>query len=468
MSYLDRPNPAGYFIFPDLSVRHEGKYRLVFMLYEEVKDAKDGDGSFMDQASTHPVTRQASHVNGRCDVRSAPFDVFSAKKFPGLAESTHLSRTVADQGCRVRIRRDVRMRRRDSKHGKDWDGGDAEPNDDQSEAEPRTPNTIAPQSAEGAHQSQVAYDRYSHMKMPDNQAPRFLPHQQPYDSQQHFQQPYAQQSAQPYGPQTTYDQHQNPQCGSAYSTAPTQQMTQQMNQMPQQFSFGYSPSNGTTAAQMTPTYAYMAPQQPPQQQPQMQQAMYGPQSTHQYPHMASQPSPTSTMPPTFTRASDAQGYTSQAQLMSPLGTSDSHYGRPMSQHQMMPPPSTLPPYSNSSYSGMKALPPLTEPSDHHQGKNESASPMSATVAGSQSGYGNAVRSLPASILTNGGHVAQKRSYGAAFDTTHMDQPMHAGARPMVDGVSEEDSEEELQDPKDLEITYRRADGTVALFRPRIM
>ena len=43
MVYLDRPSPAGYFIFPDLSVRHEGKYRLSFSLYEELKEAKDGD-----------------------------------------------------------------------------------------------------------------------------------------------------------------------------------------------------------------------------------------------------------------------------------------------------------------------------------------------------------------------------------------------------------------------------------------
>ena len=34
MAYLDRPTAGGYFIFPDLSVRHEGKFRLSFNLYE--------------------------------------------------------------------------------------------------------------------------------------------------------------------------------------------------------------------------------------------------------------------------------------------------------------------------------------------------------------------------------------------------------------------------------------------------
>ncbi|KAI9749165.1 MAG: velvet protein [Lichina confinis] len=119
MAYLDRPMPAGYFLFPDLSVRHEGKYRLSFNLYEETKDAKDADAEPSEQARAArarsrmpgPHSPQA-FVDWRLEVKSKPFTVFSAKKFPGLAESTSLSRIVAEQGCRVRIRRDVRMRRR--------------------------------------------------------------------------------------------------------------------------------------------------------------------------------------------------------------------------------------------------------------------------------------------------------------------------------------------------------------------
>lgn len=119
MVYLDRPNPAGYFIFPDLSVRHEGKYRLSFSLYEELKSAKDND-KLEDGSSPSPAAEP--HVTHRLEVKSEPFHVYSAKKFPGLTESTTLSRLVAEQGCRVRIRRDVRMRRRDTKSGgKDWD-----------------------------------------------------------------------------------------------------------------------------------------------------------------------------------------------------------------------------------------------------------------------------------------------------------------------------------------------------------
>ncbi|OBT42867.1 hypothetical protein VE00_07516 [Pseudogymnoascus sp. WSF 3629] len=124
MAYLDRPTEAGYFIFPDLSVRHEGKYRLSFNLYEETKEDKDKDGESATDA--RPTIKQnpdepTDSFDWRLEIKSEAFTVFSAKKFPGLAESTSLSRTVAEQGCRVRIRRDVRMRRREGKAADEYD-----------------------------------------------------------------------------------------------------------------------------------------------------------------------------------------------------------------------------------------------------------------------------------------------------------------------------------------------------------
>lgn len=110
MAYLDRPTEAGYFIFPDLSVRHEGYFRLSFSLYETTKEEKDFD---LEPAESD----LPPGVDWRMEIKTQPFNVFSAKKFPGLMESTSLSKTVADQGCRVRIRRDVRMRKRDGKSG---------------------------------------------------------------------------------------------------------------------------------------------------------------------------------------------------------------------------------------------------------------------------------------------------------------------------------------------------------------
>lgn len=129
MAYLDRPQEAGYFLFPDLSVRHEGRYRLTFNLYEETKEDKDKDPK-ADDDSQQAVSGLSPAAGGsfdfRMEVKSQEFIVYSAKKFPGLAESTQLSRVVAEQGCRVRIRRDVRMRRRDGKGAGDYDHGEDE------------------------------------------------------------------------------------------------------------------------------------------------------------------------------------------------------------------------------------------------------------------------------------------------------------------------------------------------------
>ena len=120
VNYLERPSPAGYFIFPDLSVRHEGFYRLTFGLYEQVKDPNDADPErpFPNPADSiarsdvpGPPQMHNSSVQ-RLEVKSEEFQVYSAKKFPGLDRSTGLSIGLSDQGCRVRIRRDVRMRKR--------------------------------------------------------------------------------------------------------------------------------------------------------------------------------------------------------------------------------------------------------------------------------------------------------------------------------------------------------------------
>ncbi|KAE8391861.1 velvet protein [Aspergillus alliaceus] len=126
VAYLDRPSQAGYFIFPDLSVRHEGVYRLNFHLYEETKDSKDANENTpihpsMPNANPSKPMAPKSFLDFRLEVVSVPFTVFSAKKFPGLTTSTSLSRVIAEQGCRVRIRRDVRMRRRGEKRTDDYE-----------------------------------------------------------------------------------------------------------------------------------------------------------------------------------------------------------------------------------------------------------------------------------------------------------------------------------------------------------
>lgn len=127
-AYLQKPSNAAYFIFPDLSVRHEGFYTLKFHLFEQTKRVADMDEGITISPS-HQSTlenplpgKQHENMVNRGHIQSAPFQVFSAKKFPGLQPSTELSKLIAEQGCRVRIRRDVRQRRVGERKSIDEDG----------------------------------------------------------------------------------------------------------------------------------------------------------------------------------------------------------------------------------------------------------------------------------------------------------------------------------------------------------
>ncbi|KAH7907021.1 velvet factor-domain-containing protein [Hygrophoropsis aurantiaca] len=86
----NRNEDAGFFVFPDLSVRTEGSYRLKLSLFEVV----------------------GNNVTHCKSIYSAPFYVYTAKKFPGMEESTALSCSLADQGIKIRIRKDIRVRKR--------------------------------------------------------------------------------------------------------------------------------------------------------------------------------------------------------------------------------------------------------------------------------------------------------------------------------------------------------------------
>lgn len=126
-AYLQKPSNAAYFIFPDLSIRHEGFYTLKFHLFEQTKRVADMDEAITIQPAPQstlenplPANQHENMVN-RGHIQSAPFQVFSAKKFPGLQPSTELSKLIAEQGCRVRIRRDVRQRRVGERKSKDDD-----------------------------------------------------------------------------------------------------------------------------------------------------------------------------------------------------------------------------------------------------------------------------------------------------------------------------------------------------------
>ncbi|CAG8491738.1 7741_t:CDS:2 [Ambispora leptoticha] len=84
-----------YFCFPDLSIRTEGTYTLKFSLLKLGIDDR-------------LITTKSNVIS---TAFSDQFTVFSAKKFPGMTESTELSKAFAKQGLKIPIRNDVRPRK---------------------------------------------------------------------------------------------------------------------------------------------------------------------------------------------------------------------------------------------------------------------------------------------------------------------------------------------------------------------
>jgi hypothetical protein len=281
MSYLDRPEPAGYFVFPDLSIRHEGKYRLTFSLYEDVKDPADQDAE-TDGKPTGP------HICHRLEVKTMPFSVFSAKKFPGLAESTSLSKIFAEQGCRVRIRRDVRMRRRntDGKPGRGYD------HDDDFDERGRVSATPDPAYGQPVSTPQAHFD-HDQSRPVSHSGPSYVQHmRRPSQEQlaQHYSQPPSPQTAQnnqwhtPGTPQQSYIPRQQPgsfqplaypqpaapsyppQQSHAYENVHGRQNSTHFSQsVPQPRSHAQSPAASPGFHRAVPHQAVSGPFQPPPQ-----------------------------------------------------------------------------------------------------------------------------------------------------------------------------------------------------------
>ncbi|KAI9739765.1 MAG: hypothetical protein M1834_006485 [Cirrosporium novae-zelandiae] len=84
-----------WFVLQDLSVRTEGTFRLKMSF---VNVANPHNKSQLITAGSAPILASAF---------SEPFQVFSAKKFPGVIESTNLSKCFATQGIKIPIRKDA-------------------------------------------------------------------------------------------------------------------------------------------------------------------------------------------------------------------------------------------------------------------------------------------------------------------------------------------------------------------------
>lgn len=458
MAYLDRPTPAGYFIFPDLSVRHEGKYRLSFALFENLSEVKDLDPEDPD------VIFDGNHfVTHRAEVKSAPFTVFSAKKFPGLSESTALSRMVAEQGCRVRIRRDVRMRRRENKSSKDWDEYDEEgggydqarrtatpdnygQHDDRPRSISNASNTslVAPRrpSMEDMSQPYPPSNNYQQMPPPQNTG---YPQMPSYGtSQPHYQNQYTPPQPAPMmqPPQAPYSQH------AQHSGYQSQSNMQQMNQQ-----YGY---------QNYQQQSHYEPAPPARQEP-----------TPDYAHDSYDRRPSVTQAP--------QSYPGPSQIIPPYNSME-QYNRPQQISQPIQPLHTSPNAPPVSGPGSMHTPnihslptiktlqtPLTanksepvSPMYHASPTSMSTATMSVKSDGSNHTY-PPLTSYPTSLPSMTSSAGQKRSFSSTFDTRHVNERLTQGARPnptgagySYDGCESPDMEEPMDRAA---MSYRRADGT---------
>lgn len=484
ISYLDRPDPAGYFIFPDLSVRNEGNYRLSFTLWEDLKDNSMEDP--VDLSNLEPLTKE--HITARCNVKSNPFVVFSAKKFPGLSESTAWSRTVAEQGCRVRIRRDIRMRKRDPKDSKAWasDDEDADPSQPQTrrasslERKPTTSfqqDTPANPTSRRRSPSHISTTP-AHPSMQRTSAPDMNAqyHQQGY-SAQHMVVPSPQHSYPLHASHSAHAQQYDPYAYAQHQPQPVMQQQQQLPGFsapppPPPFGYGQAYFHSSYAQ----PYAYVPP-------PQMQSPTYLPPTSHlrhnslgyvQSPQdygPGAQQYPTPAPPQYGTYSHAPNGSMHTHQLIHPNGSS----------HAQALTASPAPSQDSQSHSvrgsgGVKSLPSLQTHQNGHQpsydaGLNPHAPPFypAQQPRPPYTPTHNSYVPPPAQYLaqlTSTAPTTSKRSYGTTFDTQHIDQRLQSGARPDTNGINystntnpavDDDSGSE-DEPVIME--YRRADGTM--------
>ncbi len=90
-----------WFVLQDLSIRSEGTFRLKFHFLD--LSSRDGAG---------PISNKSAPIIASCF--SEPFQVYSAKKFPGVIDSTPLSKCFASQGIKIPVRREQRSREHSS------------------------------------------------------------------------------------------------------------------------------------------------------------------------------------------------------------------------------------------------------------------------------------------------------------------------------------------------------------------
>ncbi|SMR57374.1 unnamed protein product [Zymoseptoria tritici ST99CH_3D1] len=102
----DNKKPGYWFVLQDLSVRTEGYFRLRMGFVDISAPPAQPPPSTTNGSGTTNGGVNRGKARTLAWVYSAPFQVYSAKKFPGVIESTPLSKAFAQQGIKIPIRKD--------------------------------------------------------------------------------------------------------------------------------------------------------------------------------------------------------------------------------------------------------------------------------------------------------------------------------------------------------------------------
>lgn len=380
-----------------------------------------------------------SSFDWRLEVKSVPFHVFSAKKFPGLAESTILSRTVAEQGCRVRIRRDVRMRRRDGKTGSEYD----EMADDEYSRSRRTPTP--PQSDAYRQRSLSAHGLES---------PAFEGQRRP--SGDYGAQPYSSYNTSQSGPPSYLSFGGS--TGSQYQAPPPPPSTQpqfpppasQPSYQQSQGTYSHPGSQYRQNAQAPPPppppSGFAVPERPPYQQ-----------------YSNGTPSQRDGYEAEYRRASTAYGPSGQAP---PYLPADSNYSRtsstPSYQGFARPHSPSVPGSVNLAPLKMPPLEPKYEHASSPAGPLPPASRLAPPLPSPSferaperpGSYGQ----YPAPAASGESSRSGKRSYDSVFNPSSTQQPLYNGMRPSSSHRMFDDDDDSISVDQ-LRMQYKRADGT---------
>jgi hypothetical protein len=114
--------PGIFFLFQDLSVRTEGTFRLRLRLMNVGAPPAPEFGAAGVHDRVSPVLAQAF---------TETFTVYSAKRFPGVPDTTALSIAFGNQGQKLPLRN----RHGSGRHGRRQQRSDSDGSDDESEKE---------------------------------------------------------------------------------------------------------------------------------------------------------------------------------------------------------------------------------------------------------------------------------------------------------------------------------------------